>query len=549
MDWIDLQTPREDRSIYLCNSYNADCEKPDHPKTVMELVFSDEFEKDGRNLAATEGDRRWTAVDMYYSRDDREAQNYKPDAITTEGGALKITISKEQTVANKMNTGGEERTESGLKSGMLQSWNKFCFTGGYIDFRVKLPVDAGGLWPAAWLMGNLARAGYYKTTEGAWAFSTKKCLKKKYPWSDQPDQLHCDGMKGRGAPELDIIEAGVFGSTDDTVGEQKVITTMQMSPILPPKVDWQMQECQEDGSGCKGTLLLGNDTKFRTKEGTGDFPMNFNETDMVTDQEILDKDGNKTIVFRPGSKLVDAYSVENYLDMSWQEEFHSYGLLWEPGKLVRWYLDGVPVFEVDDVALKERCGPKEVNCTMERLIPFEPMYIILNIAIMKADGWAKWTKQLQFPATMELDWIRVYQDHNAGHSTGCDPPGFRTQEYIACERERFLSMEEMASGVWKLGACPLNKDKDFLFIASFGIACVIILGTSFLVWLLSNKYKLKRAKPDPHLRQGVQQQQRPVYQSYIPKGSTTESVSSSHPELVRIATRNVRRATKPVPGH
>ena len=40
--------------------------------------------------------------------------------------------------------------------------------------------------------------------------------------------------------------------------------------------------------------------------------------------------------------------------MSWQEEFHSYGLLWEPGKLVRWYLDGVAVFEVDDVALKER---------------------------------------------------------------------------------------------------------------------------------------------------------------------------------------------------
>ena len=98
LEWIDLQTTRENRSIYLCTSYNADCEKPDHPKTVMELVFSDEFEKDGRNMAATENDPRWTAVDMYYSRDDKEAQNYKPDAITTEGGALKITISKEQTV-------------------------------------------------------------------------------------------------------------------------------------------------------------------------------------------------------------------------------------------------------------------------------------------------------------------------------------------------------------------------------------------------------------------------------------------------------------------
>ena len=37
-----------------------------------------------------------------------------------------------------------------VQSGMLQSWNKFCFTGGVVEFRAKLPGKprVGGLWPA-----------------------------------------------------------------------------------------------------------------------------------------------------------------------------------------------------------------------------------------------------------------------------------------------------------------------------------------------------------------------------------------------------------------
>lgn len=37
-----------------------------------------------------------------------------------------------------------------VQSSMLQGWNKFCITGGIIEFSAKLPGDpyAGGLWPA-----------------------------------------------------------------------------------------------------------------------------------------------------------------------------------------------------------------------------------------------------------------------------------------------------------------------------------------------------------------------------------------------------------------
>jgi hypothetical protein len=51
---------------------------------------------------------------------------------------------------------------------MIQSWNKFCFTGGYIEVSVSLPGvnDVVGLWPAVWTMGNLGRAGYGASLEG-----------------------------------------------------------------------------------------------------------------------------------------------------------------------------------------------------------------------------------------------------------------------------------------------------------------------------------------------------------------------------------------------
>lgn len=37
-----------------------------------------------------------------------------------------------------------------VQSAMLQSWNKFCFTGGIIEISAKLPGKSsiGGLWPA-----------------------------------------------------------------------------------------------------------------------------------------------------------------------------------------------------------------------------------------------------------------------------------------------------------------------------------------------------------------------------------------------------------------
>jgi hypothetical protein len=108
---------------------------PDTPQSVRtrtgfdgeeyELVFSDEFNVDGRTFYPGD-DPYWEAVDLWYwATNDQEW--YDPGQITTANGSLQITM--------------EEVTWHGLpyRSGMLQSWNKFCFSSGYIEVSLTLP--------------------------------------------------------------------------------------------------------------------------------------------------------------------------------------------------------------------------------------------------------------------------------------------------------------------------------------------------------------------------------------------------------------------------
>jgi beta-glucanase (GH16 family) len=64
-----------------------------------------------------------------------------------------------------------------FKSGMVQSWNKFCFTGGIFEVDIQFPGrhDVGGLWPAVWLLGNLGRATFESSTNLMWPWSYGEC--------------------------------------------------------------------------------------------------------------------------------------------------------------------------------------------------------------------------------------------------------------------------------------------------------------------------------------------------------------------------------------
>jgi hypothetical protein len=81
---------------------------------------------------------------------------YDPAALTTKDGALEITLSRKDT--HNLN----------FQSGMMSTWNKFCFTGGLVEVSVVLPGanNVAGFWPAIWAMGNLGRAGYGASLDG-----------------------------------------------------------------------------------------------------------------------------------------------------------------------------------------------------------------------------------------------------------------------------------------------------------------------------------------------------------------------------------------------
>lgn len=153
--WIDPDTPEEDRKIVSFPElpFRNDVERE------FDLVFSDEFNLDGRTM--NDGrDPRWTAL---HSDDltNNPLHWYSHDAVKTGNGVLSITLDvhpatftytdhtndeiKQAEVHKKINVTKE------FRSGMVQSWNKFCFVGGIIEMSAKLPGDpkTGGLWPAS----------------------------------------------------------------------------------------------------------------------------------------------------------------------------------------------------------------------------------------------------------------------------------------------------------------------------------------------------------------------------------------------------------------
>ncbi|KAI0832136.1 beta-glucan synthesis-associated [Trametes gibbosa] len=63
---------------------------------------------------------------------------------------------------------------------MMSTWNKFCFTGGFVEASVMLPGfnNVEDLWPAAWAMGNLGRAGYGASLDrmmSCWPYTYDAC--------------------------------------------------------------------------------------------------------------------------------------------------------------------------------------------------------------------------------------------------------------------------------------------------------------------------------------------------------------------------------------
>ncbi|KAG6830327.1 hypothetical protein H0H92_001262 [Tricholoma furcatifolium] len=381
--------------------------------TRMQLVFSDEFNTDGRSFYPGD-DPYWEAVDLHYWATNN-LEWYDPAAITTANGSLVITFSEMET--HGLNYQG----------GLLSSWNKFCFTGGYVEVSAMLPGvnNVVGMWPAVWTMGNLGRAGYGASLEGMWPYTYDSCDVGTVPhqvlngvpyaatidgdpsYNDalsylpgqrlsrctcldettHPGPKHPDGtFVGRAAPEIDVFEAQVTGNP--LRGQ-----VSQSAQFAPFNHAWIWQNTSDN-------MIVPNPEISHLNSFMGSATQQ--ATSVVTDTS------------QRCYELNDAcYSV--------------YGFEYQPGyddAYISWVSESVTSWTLNVAGV----GPDPLVEISAREIPPEPMYLIINLGMSRNFGYIDF-EHLTFPNHLRIDYIRVYQPVNA-INIGCDPPGFPTEAYI-----------------------------------------------------------------------------------------------------------------------
>jgi beta-glucanase (GH16 family) len=350
-----------------------------------ELVFSDEFNDNNRTFYEGD-DPYWTAPDIWYGA-TQDLEWYDPDAVTTFDGTLELRL--------------DEHINHGLqyRSGMLNSWNQACFKGGIFEVSLSLPGPAAvmGLWPGAWTMGNLGRPGYLSTTEGMWPYTYQACdvgitpnqssndglsrlPGQKLPSCTCPGEDHPTPGRGRGAPEIDIVEAGA------SYGGLPIAT--QSYQVAPFDIWWRP------------------DYNFTA------FP----------DHTISYTNGYT------GGPFQQAVSATTNLNKNWYDgkQYQKYSFEYVPGEgeeaYIVWKVGGQTTFMMDGRAI----GPN--GNIQARQISEEPMSLVLNLGYSKS--WTEIQQNLlRFPTVMRVDYVRWYQKKGENMVT-CDPPGFETTQYI-----------------------------------------------------------------------------------------------------------------------
>jgi len=420
--WCDEATPEEVQTITGPTDGAA-----------YHLVFSDEFNTPGRTFANGD-DAKWTALEVGDTANQGVAF-YLPDQATVEidseatgegKGASALLI----TTADRPHTGDSPTGEHGVKmpyqSAMLQSWNKFCFTSGIVEYKARQPRGAG-YWPALWLFGNLGRAVYQNSNTGLWPWSYDQCdTDLELPPTDPPQRISaCDdhdleseglhAFQGRGATELDVLEGAV---TDDGVMSYSV-GSLQLSPGVPSHYKPPLSTFPTaDGAGKWYTGL---------SFGTGGTP----QTDGMANNGWYGPPwGSSCPTGCPDALSGGLVGLDDLDTRYWK-----YGMEWQTGKggYLKWYYDDVFVWGMDASSFgaysvcESRAGTASCHRTPERMIPNEPMSLVMNTAIGSWNGGKNALDNKHWPARLYVDHVRVWQKEA---NIGCDPPDFPTRVHI-----------------------------------------------------------------------------------------------------------------------
>jgi len=213
-------------------------------------VMSDEFNVPNRTFKDGH-DPVWTALDK--SDDDSSSagggsmQFYNSSTVYTQDGFLHVDTVLQKTAWTRYDHVNKrwKNEQTNFTSGMVQSWNKFCFTGGIVEVDVIFPGDPfiGGLWPAVWMLGNLGRATYESSTNNIWPWSYNTCNRELQDAQaisacNRENHFGMIPFQGRGATEIDIVEVmtgdsnGPLPSTKPPVSLPYADLTLQVVPSL-----------------------------------------------------------------------------------------------------------------------------------------------------------------------------------------------------------------------------------------------------------------------------------------------------------------------------
>lgn len=401
---VDPDTPSE---YYYKESRKGD---------KWKLVFSDEFAAEGRTFYPGD-DQFFTAADLNYAA-TKDLEWYDPDAATTAKGTLNLRMD------------AFKNRGCFYRSGMLQSWNKLCFTQGYIEFSARLPNygNVPGLWPGLWTMGNLGRPGYMASTEGVWPYTYEECDAGITANQSSPDGISylpgqklnsctCKGEShpnpgvGRGAPEIDAIEAE-FDSSNRGVASQ----SMQVAPFDI----WYMPDY--------------NFMQIHNKSVT-------------------------TVNTYAGGPIQQAVSATTTLNYTWYEfgvadsnrQYQRYGFEYlnddDTGYLT-FYVGEDPTMTIHNYAL----GPN--GNIGRRYISKEPMSMVMNLGISNSWAYIDWPS-INFPVTFSIDYVRIYQPEDSINLT-CDPDDFPTYDYIQDHLNAYLNVNLTT---WEAAGYTFPKNK------------------------------------------------------------------------------------------
>ncbi|WFD22890.1 hypothetical protein MEQU1_001567 [Malassezia equina] len=400
---IDPATPKE-----------AYSRQSQYDQSEWDLVFSDEFNKEGRTFWPGE-DPYWEAGDFYYLA-TQDYEWYTPEAIRTMGGYLVITM--ENIVEHNAN----------FRSGMLQSWNKFCIQGGYVEASVILPATATtqGYWPGFWMMGNLGRPGYLGTTDGMWPYSYSNCDvgildAQQYLNGTGPHAAIDSSKSSNSAKNISTLPGMRFPSCTCS-GQNHPGPNPQTARSVPELDVFEMQVKPKKGTYASQSYQIAPfDDNYRWYDNSSAY--------IIYDKEKTERNpysGGPTqealscVSKVPDSAFFGSDQVGSVMGVEYMPDFDRKGQGY-----ATWYVDGKKTWTLFETAM----APNEKTQIGQRTLPLEPMSLILNLGISKGFQNIDWDN-IEFPAHLAFDYVRVYQKRGEPQRISCDPPDFPTSYYI-----------------------------------------------------------------------------------------------------------------------